>query len=240
MRDKDSLNETMMEKQRKNEGEKRSCCPLNVSCQQPINASLLHTKLLCPLHSNGSPCVTLIALILRFILIDFISMLGSSLNHYISRHMQVLHWHHNDLIHLVMIILLHIGWINIYYKRAYETMQRMHHASGCISDVVAVLQSSVNNRAPTLNPPTLTVTEPPPCVYTLQVPSLLSVWVCVSVFCDRDPLHRPCYHRNASMLHQLNMGLLPLAWCETFRRGGVVQVGAYCGWLVSCQDKKHN
>lgn len=37
--------------------------------------------------------------------------------------------------------------------------------------------------------------------------------------------HSSCYQCNVSIPHQLNMGLLPLAWCETFRRGGVVQVG---------------
>lgn len=91
------------------------------------------------------------------------------------------------------------------------------------SSYVCVSCSSVNNHRA---PPPHTVTEPPSSVYTSQV--ALCVSVCLR-FVSWTPLHSPCYHHNASVLHQLNMGLLPLAWCETFRKGGVAQVGA-TGW----------
>lgn len=57
-RDRHGLNET---RNNGKPGGKGSCCPLNVSCQQPIDGSLRHTEPLCPLHSNGSPCVALIS-----------------------------------------------------------------------------------------------------------------------------------------------------------------------------------
>lgn len=95
---------------------------------------------------------------------------------------------------------------------------------------LVMCQPSVNNHI-ALNHQSLPVTEPPHLTGTKT-----ALCTSVSVSCDLDPLHSPCYHHNASTLHQLNIGLLPLAWRETFKRGGVVQgvqVGAFCGWLVS-------